>query len=278
MLSRLLSLTAVAAIAHRGGSKLRPENTIAAFDRAVALGVDGLECDVHLSRDGVVVVIHDPTLDRTTDATGPVAARSAAELARVDAGFSFGAADGFPFRGRGFGVPRLSDLLDRYRGLPLVIEVKGSRPEVAERAVETVRRAGAADRVILAGFSDAVLSAARRLAPGVVTSASIEEVRSAMMRSRVWMRPRRPQYRLFQVPYRLRGREALDRRFVRVARRAGLPVEAWVIDAPDDMRRLIGWGVSGIISDRPDVAIDVIRAGGKGPSGPSGSPPLQAAP
>ena len=78
MLSRLLSLDEVSAIAHRGGSKIRPENTFAAFDHAVALGADAIECDVHLSRDGEVVVIHDPTLDRTTDATGPVSAMSLA--------------------------------------------------------------------------------------------------------------------------------------------------------------------------------------------------------
>jgi glycerophosphoryl diester phosphodiesterase len=79
--SRLLSLTDVTAIAHRGGSKLRPENTMVAFDHAVAIGADAIECDVHLSHDGEVVVIHDPTLDRTTDATGPVSARTARELA-----------------------------------------------------------------------------------------------------------------------------------------------------------------------------------------------------
>ena len=93
MIRRLLSLTEPAVIAHRGGSKLRPENTLAAFDHAASLGVDGLECDVHLSRDGEPVVIHDPTLDRTTDASGPVSALTADELARVDAGYRFGEAE-----------------------------------------------------------------------------------------------------------------------------------------------------------------------------------------
>src|SRR5215510_15145809 len=95
----------VAAIAHRGGSRLRPENTLASFDHAVELGVDGLECDVHLSSDGEPVVIHDPTLDRTTNATGPVSERSALELSRVDAGYQFGATDGRPYQGGGLGVP-----------------------------------------------------------------------------------------------------------------------------------------------------------------------------
>src|SRR5438874_310131 len=95
-LSDLLSLSRVVVIAHRGGSKLRPENTMAAFDYGFALGADAVECDVHLSRDGEVVVIHDSTLDRTTDSTGPVAGLTADELARVDAGFRFGANAMYP--------------------------------------------------------------------------------------------------------------------------------------------------------------------------------------
>src|SRR5690606_17160459 len=104
----------------RGGAGLRPENTMAAFEHAVSLGVDAVECDVHLARDGEVVVIHDDTLDRTTDARGPVSALTAAELARVDAGASFvDASGGAPWRGAGIGVPRLADLLDRFTDLPV---------------------------------------------------------------------------------------------------------------------------------------------------------------
>src|SRR5262252_4414077 len=103
-----------AVFAHRGGAALAPENTLAAFDRGLALGADGLELDVHLSRDGEVVVVHDGTLDRTTDLTGPVSARSADELARADAGYRFRRGDAFPFRGQGIGVPTLATVLRRY--------------------------------------------------------------------------------------------------------------------------------------------------------------------
>src|SRR5689334_9788482 len=125
----LVSLTDLVAIAHRSGSKLRPENTAVAFEHAAALGVHGFECDVHLSRDGEAVVIHDPTLDRTTDATGPVGALTAAELARVDAGYRFNEAAGFPFRGKAGGVPRLAELLRSHRDRPWIIEIKGDRVE-----------------------------------------------------------------------------------------------------------------------------------------------------
>ena len=95
--------------AHRGGAALAPENTIPAFENGLALGADGLELDVHLSRDGVPVVIHDPTVDRTTERTGAVAGMSAAELAALDAGYRFEKDGARPFRGRGTGVRRLGE-------------------------------------------------------------------------------------------------------------------------------------------------------------------------
>src|SRR5678815_944901 len=97
--------------AHRGGCELGPENTIAAFDIGMSTGADGLELDVHLSVDGVVVVHHDKTLDRTTNGSGPIAARTADELARVDAGYWYKRGGEYPFRGRGIGVPTLREVL-----------------------------------------------------------------------------------------------------------------------------------------------------------------------
>lgn len=258
MLSRLLSLEEPAVIAHRGGSKLRPENTLAAFRHAVSLGVDAIECDVHLSRDGEVVVIHDDTLDRTTDATGAVARFTAAELASIDAGARFEPERGFPFRDQGVGVPRLAEVLAACPDLPVVVEIKGDRPETARRALETVRAAGAEARVMMGGFSQAVLGEVRRRAPGLITSASRVEVQSALRRSWVWLAPRRSGYALFQIPLRLRGRQILTRRFVRVARRSSIPVQAWIVDDEADMRMLLEWGVTGLISDRPDVALRVV--------------------
>jgi glycerophosphoryl diester phosphodiesterase len=258
-----LSLDRLLAIAHRGGSALRPENTLAAFDHAVSLGVDAIECDVHVARDGEVVVIHDPTLDRTTDATGPVAASTAAELADVDAGFHFAPQAGFPFRGRGCRVPTLRELLQRYRHLPIVVEIKGDRPEAADRVIGVIREHDALNRVVVGGFNHGVISEVRRQQPDLVTSASSLEARSALTRSRFLLSPRRPAFQLFQMPFRLHGRQMFRRSFVRAARRGGLPVQAWIIDEPADMRRLIDWGVTGIISDRPDVAVDIVKAEGK---------------
>jgi glycerophosphoryl diester phosphodiesterase len=259
MLSKLVSLDQLTAIAHRGGAKLRPENTVLAFDHALTFGVDAVECDVHLARDGEVVVIHDPTLDRTTDRTGPVSALTARELRGVDAGFHFRPEAGYPFRGRGAGVPTLRELLARYPEVPFIIEVKGEDPAVGRGAIDVVREQRAAERVILGGFSHAVLRAVRELDAELVTSASGVEARAALTRSYFALAPKPTGFRLFQMPFRLRGRQMLRRSFVRAARRAGIPVQAWIVDEADEMRQLIEWGVTGIISDRPDRAVEVVR-------------------
>ncbi len=282
MLDALLSLDRLTTIAHRGGAGLRPENTIAAFDHAMTLGVDALECDVHLSRDGEPVVIHDPTLDRTTDAAGPVAALTVAELGRVDAGYRFAVDGAYAYRGTECRVPTLDAVITRYPAIPIVIEIKGDNPDVAARALAVVRAHRAEPRVILGGFSHAVLAAVRAAAPHLVTSASSVEARSALTRSYFGLRPARPAFQLFQMPFRFRGRQMFRRPFVRAARRGRIPVHSWIIDHPDDMRRLIAWGVTGIITDRPDVAVplcrDEDRRRAAAISAHAATPPRRAAP
>jgi glycerophosphoryl diester phosphodiesterase len=242
--------------AHRGGAGLAPENTRGAFVQAVSMGVDGCELDVRLSRDGEVVVIHDATLDRTTDADGPVSALTAAELAGVDAGYRFGPDAGFPWRGRGEGVPRLADVLADHPSLPFIVEVKGDDPAVAAAAVAVVRGAGALDRVCFGGFADVTLAAVRRAAPEACTSAATEEIRRALYRSYAWLAPGRVPYRAFQVPeIASGGTRVVSRRFIRAAHRGGLVIHVWTVNAPDDVARLKAWGVDGVISDRPDVAL-----------------------
>jgi len=227
-----------------------------AFDHAAALGVDAFECDVHLSRDGEPVVIHDDTLDRTTDATGPVRLMSAVELGRLDAGCRFSVDGGHPYRGLGIGVPTLRDLLTRHPTMAVVIELK--HPGAAEAVLAVVREHAAEGRVVIGGFAPSGLEVVRREGGAIPTSASQEEVRSALRRSYLGLAPSRPGYRLLQVPWWHRGRRVASPRFVRSARRAGIPVQVWVIDEARDMRQLLDWGVAGLISDRPDIARDVV--------------------
>jgi len=255
----LLSLNQIVAIAHRGGSALRPENTVPAFDHAVALGADWLECDVHLSRDGEPVVIHDGTLERTSDADGAVEDFTADALARVDAGARFGADQGWPYRGQGIGIPTLRFLLQRYSTHPFVVEVKGDRPEVADRALAVIDECDAGGRVVVAGFDDAVLRHVRRVAPHLPTSASRVEVQAALARADLSLEPLLTGYAVLQVPFVFRGERVLTEGLVHMARQAGVPVHSWIVDRPEDLQTVIEWGVTGVISDRPDLAVREVR-------------------
>jgi glycerophosphoryl diester phosphodiesterase len=253
--------------AHRGGAALRPENTLAAFDHGLALGADGLEFDVHLSRDGVVVVHHDGTLDRTTNGRGRVSDHTADQLARVDAGYWFRpldsargpAAPEFPFRGLGIGVPTLRAVLRRYADARLIIELKVSDGELARRTIDEVRAADAIDRVALGSFSGHALRTARAYDSRIRTGAAKGETRWALYRSRVGWPLGRPTYREFQVPERSGATTIVTRRFIASAHRAGLLVKVWTVNEEADMRRLLAWGADALISDRPDLAVAVVQ-------------------
>lgn len=243
--------------AHRGGAKLAPENTLAAFANARALGCDGIECDVHLSRDGVPVVIHDKTVDRTTEETGPVSAFTAAELSQLDAGYHFVALDGSrPFRGRGIGVPSLEAVLGAYPSGRVIIEMKQGEPALARAVLQVIRRTDATDRVCVGSFYRHGLETLRAEAPGVTTSACENEVRWTLYKSWCrWPRGAARPYRAFQVPERAGRLRVVSPAFVAQAHRDQARVDVWVVDSTTDIERLWAWGVDGVITDRPDVAV-----------------------
>jgi len=225
----------------------------------LTLGADGLEFDVHLSSDGVAVVHHDATLDRTTDATGPVAARSAADLAGVDAGYRFAPVpDVFPYRGQGWGVPTLRQVLTRYP-VPLIIELKTADPALARVTVDEIRAARAIERVTVGSFSYRAVREVRRLEPRIATGAAQEETRWALYRSWVRWPLGRTKYQEFQVPERAGATIVVTPAFIAHAHRADLPVRIWTVDTREDILRLLDWGADSIISDRPDVAVATVR-------------------
>jgi glycerophosphoryl diester phosphodiesterase len=241
--------------AHRGGAGLAPENTCAAFDRGLALGADGLELDVRLSRDGIVVVHHDRTLDRTTNLRGPLAGFEADELARADAGYRFGLRDARPFRGSGIGIPRLDWVLDRYPETRLIIEMKENAVTLARATLDAIRRAGALGRVCLGSVGLRAIQAVRAMEPAVATSAAKEEVRWALYRSWARWPVTRVAYGGYQVPEISGSTRVVSPRFLAAAHRAGLAVQVWTVNAEDDARRLLSWGVDALITDRPDVIV-----------------------
>ncbi len=244
--------------AHRGGCALGPENTIAAFDRGLAAGADGLELDVRLSADGIVVVCHDETLDRTTDASGLVSARTADELSRVDAGCRFtDAFGGRPFRGQGVGIPTLRQVLDRYPGIPVIVEMKPDSDAMGHALAAEIAAAGAVDRVCAAGFGSRSMAAVREALPQVASSASQTEVRLALYRSWAGWPPSKTAYGGYQVPEHVGSLRVTSPRFIRHAHWAGLDVQVWTIDEAADMQRLLDWGADALISNRPDLAVTI---------------------
>lgn len=228
--------------AHRGGARLGPENTIEAFDRGLSAGADGLELDVRLAGDGEVVVMHDPTIDRTTAGTGAVAAFSSDELSR-------------------WRVPRLQEVFERYPDAALIIEMKENQDLLARKVVDLVVSRGAIDRVALGSFHLAPLRAARRLEPRIPTGAAKPEIRLALYASYAGIAPFWASYRSLQVPERSRTRRVVSRRFIRAAHEAGVVVQVWTVDEEQEIRRLLDWGVDAIISDRPDVAARIVQEG-----------------
>ncbi len=246
--------------AHRGGSRLAPENTIAAFDRAVSEGVDGLELDVHLAKDGEVVVCHDASVNRTTEGAGAIASMTARELAALDAGYHFSDGDGRrPFRGRGIGIPTLREIVARYPAHRLIVEMKDDETALAQATLRVIREADGFARTCLGSFHLDVIEDVRRREPRAATSAAQREVRMALYRSWVGLFPRKVPYAAMQLPERREATRVVTPAFVRCAHRAGVLVQVWVVDEPADMERLLGWGVDGLITDRPDVAVRVVR-------------------
>jgi glycerophosphoryl diester phosphodiesterase len=227
--------------AHRGGSALAPENTMAAFANGLGLGADGIELDVHLSSDGAVMVIHDATVDRTTTGRGTVARMTAEDLARL-------------------GVPTLDAVLRQFRDARVIIELKVNSRQLAHAVVDVVRRADAVERVCLGSFGQRVISAVRGLAPSMATSAAREEVRWALYQSWIRRAPGGAKYAGFQVPEMSGGSRIVSPRFIELAHRAGKGVHVWTVDGEEDARRLLGWGVDALITDRPDLMVPLVRS------------------
>ncbi|MBA3658711.1 MAG: glycerophosphodiester phosphodiesterase [Gemmatimonadales bacterium] len=238
-------------IAHRGASGAAPENTLAAFELAAAHGADAIELDVRLAADGVPVVLHDATLDRTTDRRGPVAALTAAQLRLADAGarFTTDAGASYPFCDRGVRIPTLADVLAALPAMPVLIEVKEIRAQHA--IAEAILRAGAASRCVIASEHSAAMAAFRR--SPFILGASGPEI-AALWRAVLFGRlPRQIGYRLLSVPERWRRLPVPTPAFLAAARRLECPVHIWTINDTATARRLWARGVAGIVTNLPDV-------------------------
>jgi glycerophosphoryl diester phosphodiesterase len=247
----LLDLSARPVIAHRGASAYAPENTLAAFELAVSQGADALELDVRLTRDGAPVIIHDETLDRTTNLAGPVRARTLAELRQADAGFRFSPDRGAttPYRGTGLQPPTLAEVLWAFPAMPVMIEVK--EPAVQDAVRRVLLEEQACERCVVASEHVEALQVFQEepFTCGAAGAEISELYWSSLLRRR---RPA-PRYRALSVPLRYRGLPVPTRLFVAAARRLGCPVHVWTVNDAATARRLWARGVAGIVTNVPDV-------------------------
>jgi len=242
--------------AHRGGALEAPENTLEAFAVGLAAGADRLELDVHATSDGEVVVLHDETVDRTTDGSGPVRGKPLGEVRELDAGAGFVGEDGSrPFLGRGIRIPTLAEVLEAFPGIPLNIEIKQDEPHIEAAVLAVLDRFSARRRVLLAAEHGVVMERIRAAAPDVHSGASVDDLADFARRWETGeLADYRPRGAAFQVPPRAFGKPLVTREFVQLAHRFGVEVHVWTVDEEDEMERLLALGVDGIMTDRPTRA------------------------
>ncbi|MCC6644344.1 MAG: glycerophosphodiester phosphodiesterase [Polyangiaceae bacterium] len=244
------------AIAHRGGGALAPEETAEAMDNAVALGADVLELDVHRTSDGVVVCMHDDTVDRTTNGTGKIKDKTFTELRALDAGYRF-SPDGasFPRRGAGVVVATLEELLLRHPTKPFSVELKQSAPSIVDDVIAVLRATGASKRVVVASFSDVAIAEMRQKAPDVATSLSAGEMVTFTALETEDEATYRAPGGFLQAPVNSIDADRLAR-----ARRLGLRVQVWTVNDRATMDAMLELGVDGVMSDDPRLLGEAVAA------------------
>jgi glycerophosphoryl diester phosphodiesterase len=222
-----------------------------------------LELDVHGTHDGAVVVFHDPTLERTTNGSGPLQDLALDALQRLDAGYHF-SHDGayFPYRGQGVRISTLQEVLRAFPDQRLNIEIKQATPPLVDAVLDLFRETNAWDRCLLAAEHDDIMLAIRAaVGHRVATSMSTADVVDFMNRfAQGDWGGYAPAARALQIPVSFEGLDLITADTVAAAHRLGLEIHAWTINDPTEMKRLVALGVDGIISDLPGLALSVLRA------------------
>jgi len=249
-------------IAHRGGALLAPENTLVAFRAAVERWrTDMLELDVHATRDGELVVSHDPTVQRCTDGHGRIADHTLAELRRLDAGYHFSPDGGrsHPFRGEGVRIPTFREVLHAFPGLRMNVEVKAEAPGI-ELALATLLRAERAERRVCLGseldsLAERLLNAAPEVCAFYPRDALTELVLAIKSGAEP---PDDPKFQVLDMPLDYGEVRLVDAPFLEATTRLGRWVNVWTVDDVETMRSLVQIGVGGIMTDRPDLLREVL--------------------
>lgn len=264
--TRLVSAGRPLVIAHRGASGTHPENTLPALAEAIALHSDLIELDLRMSKDGHVVVIHDKTVDRTTDGKGDVEQLTLDDLRKLDAGFAFSTDSGktFPFRGQGITVPTLEEVLTAFPEQLLMLEIKVASPRMIRQVIATLRRHKALERVSIELFSipTKLAKLLRRLEPKLATGHTRAELVRfvAMAKLGIAWRFKRRAFAIEMPPRRNRVAVS-SKRTLKAASLKGIPMFVWTVNSEIDMRRFLDWGAAGLFTDHPKVLRQLVDTG-----------------
>ena len=249
----LLDQEARPVVAHRGNSAHAPEDTLESLRQGIALGADAIEFDVRLTGDGRVVVIHDPTVDRTTSGTGAVSDMRLTELQSLDAGYRFTRDGGrsFPWRGRGITISTLDVVLEEFRHTPMIIEIKSA--DAASETKRLIEHFGAAPRTLVGSFRSDALAPFRGSA--IACTAARDDIIRLFARALLPGGPRTLPYQALCIPPVFNGIPLPVLRFAAMARRAGVSTHVWTVDDPARAKRYWDGGVNAMISNDPGAIL-----------------------
>lgn len=256
-------------LGHRGAAGDAPENTLVAFAKGIALGAHMIESDIHVTRDGVPVLIHDPDVARTTDGEGMVSDLTLRELQELDAGDRFEDVDSgkFPFRGQGIVVPSLEQAFTSFPGVRFNLEIKVEDEGLVRRVVELVQQTGREALTLLTSGEDATMALLRRALAAQPESsarpalgASLADI-LAVVNSAIEQRPPDTDSMALQIPRTFAGQDLITPALVRHCRAHGVQVHAWTINEPEEILELLGLGVHGIVTDHPGRMAELLARG-----------------
>lgn len=252
-------------IAHQGGDGVWPGDTMYAYEHAVEIGADVLEMDAHITKDGQIVLMHDEKVDRTTDGTGLIEDLTVDQLKQLDAAYQWSNDGGksFPYRGQDIQVPTLAELFQKFPEMRYVIEIKLTQNPIDKPLCDLIRKYDMQNKVVIASFHDEAMQNFRTSCPEVATSASRGEVTKFVLLGKIFLSGLiAPQFQSIQPPYdpsESMNIPIMTKRFIREAHAKNVAVEPWTVDDPELMKKYIEWGVDGIMTDRPDLMIEVLK-------------------
>lgn len=248
-------------IAHQGGDGVWPGETMLAYQSATELGADVLEMDIHITADGELILMHDETVDRTTDGTGEIETMTLADLKKLDAAYDWTPDEGqtYPYRGKGVTVATLKEVFEAFPEMRMTIEIKKTNASMAKPFCDLIREYNMQDNILAASFHDERLKEFRKECPEVATSSAKNETTVFVLLTKSFLGGfYSPKFHSLQVPEESGGITVMTPSFVRAAHARNLAVEPWTINDEETMREFIEWGVDGIITDRPDILLKVL--------------------